>query len=82
MINIDILAPDNVESLITFYSLTVRKAKEQRTLARQEWKSIRDRLTLEENAEYLDRFREFDDQIRRAEINLNSFEGHILANCN
>lgn len=62
--------------------LLLERATEMRRKARAEWLNIRDSLTLEENASYMDSFATLDEQRRRLREELKGYERLIEASLN
>ena len=62
--------------------LHLKASIELRRKARVEWLEVRDHLTVEQNAQYLDSFRALDDQNRRLRDMLEPYKDQIQAELN
>lgn len=62
--------------------LHLKESTELRRKARVEWLEVRDHLTVEQNAQYLDSFRALDDQNRRLRDMLEPYKDQIQAELN
>jgi hypothetical protein len=66
----------------TYVQLLLDRSVKLRREARVEWLNIRDSLTLEQNAHYMDAFRDIDDQNRRLRDMLKGHEQRVQAELN
>lgn len=77
---LDISTTKVVTALITH--LHLKKSLKARREARVEWLNIKDNLSVEQNAHYMDTFNRIDEQNARLRDLLRGHEAHITAQLN